>query len=234
MNEVVFYFHWNLEFWTLEFSFERKKYRKLQCRINERKTPIFNCKTTVVNNAELSSLSGYWSGVPCKNANFACNVISEAGSLAVEKQLFHWLSGWNVVLIAYLWLFLLFFWTKFILFDYLSFKKQKNLVAQTEYNEESYRDLFNYILFYLNMKPQFRHLDFFTKYSSFVYETLHEKSWCRIRGFIFFQLPFTQKNVKKCRVWCFRRSDLVVLLKIQSDFVKYFIYIVVKTKYYII
>ena len=86
-----------------------KKYRKLQCRTNERKTPIFNCKTTVVNNAELSSLSGYWSGVPCKNANFACNVISEAGSLAVEKQWFHWLSGWNVVLIAYLWLFLLFF-----------------------------------------------------------------------------------------------------------------------------
>ena len=85
-----------------------KKYRKLQCRINERKTPIFNCKTTVVNNAELSSLSGYWSGVPCKDANFACNVISEAGSLAVEKQWFLWLSGWNVVLIAYLWLFLLF------------------------------------------------------------------------------------------------------------------------------
>ena len=48
-----------------------------------------------------------------------------------------------------------FFWMKLILFDYLSFKKQKNLVAQTEYNEESYRDLFNYILFYLNMKPQF-------------------------------------------------------------------------------
>ena len=85
-----------------------KKYRKLQCRINERKTPTFNCKTTVVNNAELSSLSGYWSGVPCKNANFACNVISEARSLAVEKQWFHWLFGWNVVLIAYLWLFLLF------------------------------------------------------------------------------------------------------------------------------
>ena len=84
-----------------------KKYRKLQCRINDRKTLIFKCKTTVVNNAELSSLSGYWSGVPCKNANFACNVISEAGSLAVEKQWFHWLSGWNVVL-AYLWLFLLF------------------------------------------------------------------------------------------------------------------------------
>ena len=117
-----------------------------------------------------------------------------------------------------------FFWTKLILFDYLSFKKQKNLVAQTEYNEESYRDLFNYILFYLNMKPQFRHLDFFTKYSSFVYETLHEKSWCRIWGFIFFQLPFTQKNVKKCLVWCFRGSDLVVLLKIQSDFAKYFIH----------
>ena len=85
-----------------------KKYRKLQCIINECKTPIFNCKTTVVNNAELSSFSGYWSGVPCKNANFACNIISEAGSLAVEKQWFHWLSRWNVVLIAYLWLFLLF------------------------------------------------------------------------------------------------------------------------------
>ena len=84
MKEVVFisietsnFGHWNFG----------------HCRINERKTPIFNCKTTVVNNAELSSLSGYWSGVPCKNANFACNVISEAGSLAVEKQWFHWLSG---------------------------------------------------------------------------------------------------------------------------------------------
>ena len=92
MNEVVFisietsnFGHW--------IFIREKKYRKLQCRINERKTPIFNCKTTVVNNAELSSLSGYWSGVPCKNANFACNVISEAGSLAVEKQWFHWLSG---------------------------------------------------------------------------------------------------------------------------------------------
>ena len=201
-----------------------KKYRKLQCRTNERKTPIFYCKTTVVNNAELSSLSGYWSGVPCKNANFACNVISEAGSLAVEKQWFHWLSGWNAVLIAYLWLFLLFSGrNSFYLIIFLS-KSRKNLVAQTEYNEESYRDLFNYILFYLNMKPQFRHLDFFTKYSSFVYETLHEKSRCRIRGFIFFQLPFTQKNVKKCRVWCFSGSDLVVLLKIQSDFAKYFIH----------
>ena len=40
----------------------------------------------------------------------------------------------------------------------------------------------------------------------------------------FFQLPFTQKNVKKCRVWCFRVSDLVVILKIQSDFAKYFIH----------
>ena len=105
-----FLFHWWLKPRILDIGIiiREKKYRKRQCRTNERKTPIFNCKTTVVNNAELSSLSGYWSGVPCKNANFACNVNSEAGSLAVEKQWFHWLSGWNVVLIAYLWLFLLF------------------------------------------------------------------------------------------------------------------------------
>ena len=108
MNEIVFLFPLKPRFLDIGIFIREKKYRKLQCRINERKTLIFNCKTTVVNNAELSSLRFYWSGVPCKNANFACNVISEAGSLAIEKRWFHWLSGWNVVLIAYLWLFLLF------------------------------------------------------------------------------------------------------------------------------
>ena len=40
---------------------------------------------------------------------------------------------------------------------------------------------------------------------------------------IFSAAFYTKKNKKKCRVWCFRGSDLVVLLKIQSDIAKYFI-----------
>ena len=43
-------------------------------------------------------------------------------------------------------------------------------------------------------------------------------------GLHIFSAAFYTKNVKKCRVWCFGGSDLVVLLKIHSDFAKYFIH----------
>ena len=125
-----------------------KKYRKLQCRINERKTPIFNCKTTVVNNAELSSLSGYWSGVPCKTANFACNVYSEAGSLAVEKQWLHLLSGWNVVLIAYLWLFFLFFLDE-IHFIWLSFFQKAEKLSSANNTMKSLIEISSIIFYFI-------------------------------------------------------------------------------------
>ena len=42
-------------------------------------------------------------------------------------------------------------------------------------------------------------------------------------SYFFSCLLHKKKNEKKCRVWCFRGSDLVVLLKIQSDIAKYFI-----------
>ena len=102
-----FYFHWNLEFLTLELSLERKNIENSNVEQTNAKHRIFIVKPplSTTQNCHPSAVIG---GVPCKNANFACNVISEAGSLAVEKQWFHWLSGWNVVLIAYLWLFLLF------------------------------------------------------------------------------------------------------------------------------
>ena len=80
------------------------------------------------------------------------------------------------------------------------------------------------------MKPQFQQLDFFTKYSSLVYKTLYEKSWCRNVGLHIFSAAFytpKKKKKKKCEKksnWCFREFDLIVLLKIQSDFGKYFIH----------
>ena len=114
-----------------------------------------------------------------------------------------------------------FFWTIFILFDYSSFKKQKNLVAQSEYNEESFRDLFNYILFYLNVKSQFRHLVFCLFFYQIFFIHLWNIVWknhgVECGASYFFSCLFHQKNVKK-------NVDLDVLLKIQSGFGKYFIH----------
>ena len=41
-----------------------------------------------------------------------------------------------------------FFWMTFVLSDYPPFKKQKNLVAQAEYNEEAYLDLLLYFVLF--------------------------------------------------------------------------------------
>ena len=57
------------------------------------------------------------------------------------------------------------------------------------------------------------------------YKALYENPYCRIWGFVFFQLPFTPKNVKKKNVeFDALGGQIWWLLKIQSDFGSYFIY----------
>ena len=65
----------------LEIIIRENKYRKLQCRINERKTLVFIVKPPL---SVISQRLLEWR--PLSNANFACNVILEAAFLAVEKQ----------------------------------------------------------------------------------------------------------------------------------------------------
>ena len=81
--------------------------------------------------------------------NFACNVISEATFLAVERiavLLTFWMKCRTN---CFLMIISSFFLTIFVLSDYPSFKKQKkNLVAQAEYNEEAHLDLLLYFVLF--------------------------------------------------------------------------------------
>ena len=99
MNEVSIISTIKPRILGLEILFrERKtKYKtkkKLKFRINVRKIlGFFYSKTTVVNNAELSFLSGYWSGVPCQIRILHVTQFRKPRFLLSFKWRFYWHFG---------------------------------------------------------------------------------------------------------------------------------------------
>ena len=101
---LFFFFFFVFLLFFFVFLFKWRKYRKLQSRINERKTLFFFIvKPPLSITQNQSSLSGY-----CQTWNsHVTYVISEAAYLAVvKKKRFYCHFGWSAILIASLWLFL--------------------------------------------------------------------------------------------------------------------------------
>ena len=128
-------------------------------------------------------------------------VISEAADLAVVKKKAVLLSFWmNCHTYCLSMIIFSFFWTAFVLSDYPPFKmkkkkktkkkkkkKKKKLVAQAEYKEEAYHDP---LLYFVLFEYEAAISTPFTKYSSFVYLTLYEKTIVSNVGLHIFSAAF--------------------------------------------